>query len=80
MDMGVGCGVGFLGKKIEVDQDKEDKNSHCTCKGLIFVTVFVVLQFRIVIDFPIKFYVRYFMPIIVLWKRSRRPSTRTIIH
>ena len=57
MDVGVRCRVGPLGKKMQVDQEKEGRNCHGTCNGLIILTVFVVWQLRIIIEFPIKFYV-----------------------
>ena len=60
MDMGVGSTVSLLGKKIEVDQDKEDWNGHNTCNGLLFVTAFVIWQLKIIIEFPIKVYVHWF--------------------
>ena len=57
MNVGVRCRVGPLGKKMQVDQEKEDRNCHCTCSGLILLTIFAVWQLRVIIEFPIKFYV-----------------------
>ena len=56
MDVGVRRRVDPLGKKMQVEQDKKDRNFHCTCNGLIILTVVAVWQLRIIIEFPIKFY------------------------